>query len=169
MNTKVEGPDGGAPARCRVVAWVPVALWMAAILFLSGPAFSAEHTGGWLRSILGVLVPSLEPACLEIIDWILRKFAHLVEYAVLGALNARALSRGRTRRESGATALAAIGLAVLWAIVDETRQSFVGSRTGSAWDVLLDAAGAAAGAFLHRRGRQRFMERQAKAPPRRPD
>jgi VanZ family protein len=40
----------------------------------------------------------------------------------------------------------AVALAITWAVLDEYHQSFVASRTGSAGDVLIDAAGAIVGA-----------------------
>lgn len=164
MSSATVTEKGAAPDRRRLVLWGPVAVWMAVILLLGGDAFSAERTGGWLRSILRVVAPLLEPSRFDMIHSILRKFAHVVEYAVLGALNARALSSGRRGRQTPATSLAAIGLAALWAMVDEGSQAFVAGRTASAGDVLFDAAGAGAGTLVRRCARRRITARPETAP-----
>ena len=78
-------------------------------------------------------------------DYILRKLAHMFEYAVLCALVARAFAgAGLTgRRQVGY----AVILAVLYAVTDEYHQSFVPGRFCSPMDVLIDAVGAAAGYY----------------------
>jgi VanZ family protein len=82
-------------------------------------------------------------------DLVLRKLAHAAEYAVLGALLVRALG----------SRAAAVLAGVAYAASDEWHQTFVTGRQGSAWDVLVDTAGVAAGALLWglasaRRGRR---------------
>ena len=47
-----------------------------------------------------------------------------------------------------------VGFAIIVASFDEGRQSLVASRTGSAWDVILDAVGALTGTFLLLRWRE---------------
>ncbi len=58
-------------------------------------------------------------------DLVLRKAAHLAEYAILGALLARA-----TR-----SPLVAVALAALYAVSDEVHQTFVEGRVGAPLDV----------------------------------
>jgi VanZ family protein len=94
-----------------VLLWLPVVAW-AALIF----AFSA--------------VPSLSSG-LGTWDTVLRKGAHLGEYAVLGALLLRALG-------SEAAALLA---GVAYAATDELHQHFVRGRHASPVDVAIDAVG----------------------------
>ncbi len=94
----------------RLSLWAPVVLW-AAVIF----AFSS--------------VPNLGTG-LGIWDLVLRKLAHLVEYAILGLSLSRAVA-----------AAPAFALGVLYAVSDEVHQSFVEGRNGSPWDVAIDAAG----------------------------
>ena len=70
-----------------------------------------------------------------------RKLGHLTAYGVFAALAFRSV-RG-DRRPTRGLALSALGIAVLLASADELLQSFSSDRGGSAWDVLLDACGAA--------------------------
>ena len=101
--------------RSALAAWLPVVLWAAVIFaFSSVPSLSTE---------LGTL------------DTILRKLAHLAEYAILGALLARALHRP----------VVAVALAGLYAVSDEVHQTFVEGRVGAVLDVGIDTVGALAG------------------------
>jgi VanZ family protein len=80
-------------------------------------------------------------------DLALRKVAHAAEYAVLGALLARAL------RNPGVAALAG----VLYAVSDELHQAFVPGRMGSPLDVAIDAVGVLAGVLVWERTRARRL------------
>ena len=67
------------------------------------------------------------------LDLILRKLAHMAEYAALWLLWWRALGY----RHGVAAVLIALG----YAITDEYHQTFVDGRVGTPVDVLIDAAG----------------------------
>jgi len=79
-------------------------------------------------------------------EFLLRKLAHLAEYAVLGALLLLLLHavfrRGRW------LAPAAIAIVFLFAVTDEIHQSYVQGRTPLPEDVMLDTLGACFGALL---------------------
>ncbi|HEX5582385.1 VanZ family protein [Gaiella sp.] len=111
--------------RAALSAWLPVVAW-AAVIF----AFSA--------------VPSLGTG-LGTWDLVLRKLAHFTEYAILGALLARA-----TRRS-----WVALVLAALYAASDEVHQTFVEGRHGAVRDVAIDTVGALVGVFAWTRWRRR--------------
>jgi VanZ family protein len=96
-------------------AWAPIVLW-AAVIF----AFSA--------------VPSLSSG-LGTWDLLVRKIAHLSEYAILGALLVRAIQRP-------AVAILAGGL---YAVSDELHQHFVRGRHAAWYDVLIDTVGVTIG------------------------
>jgi VanZ family protein len=102
----------------RLTAWLPVAVWAALIFTFSS-------------------IPSLDSG-LETWDTVLRKLAHVAEYAVLGALLYRAL-----RREP-----AAIALGSLYALTDEIHQTFVSGRQGSPVDWIIDTVGVVVGVLL---------------------
>ncbi len=76
-------------------------------------------------------------------DLVLRKLAHLTEYAVLGALLVRALARP-------ALAILAGGL---YAASDEFHQHFVRGRHGVWYDVVIDTVGVTIGVVVWRRSR----------------
>jgi VanZ family protein len=112
-------------ARSRVLTvWLPVVLWAALIFtFSSIPALSTG-LGTW--------------------DTILRKGAHITEYAILGALLLRAFERE-------APALAA---GIAYAASDELHQHFVRGRHASPVDVAIDAIGITLGMLVWLRVRE---------------
>ena len=84
------------------------------------------------------------------LDFILRKLAHMTEYALLTALWAWAL-QPVTRLN---LAIAAT-IAVLYAISDEYHQTFVTGRSGTVTDVLIDSVGVGVAIALLRYHRPR--------------
>jgi VanZ family protein len=78
-------------------------------------------------------------------DLVLRKIAHMAEYGLLVFLWWRAL---RTRAPARAAIAAAFAIGLAYAATDEYHQSFVEGRHGTPVDVLVDAAGMAAVAWL---------------------
>ena len=105
--------------------WLPVLAW-AAVIF----AFSS--------------IPSLSSG-LGVWDTVLRKGAHVTEYAILGALLYRALERE----------VPALAAGIAYAATDEFHQHFVRGRHASPIDVGIDAVGVAFGMILWLRLRQR--------------
>ncbi len=108
-------------ASARLARWGPVVAWAAVIFAFSSVPHLGTGLGGW--------------------DLVLRKLAHLAEFAVLGALLMRAL--GRTRP--------AIALGSLYAATDELHQAFVDGRVASPVDWGIDTAGVLAGVLLYTR------------------
>ena len=112
--------------RSRVVTvWLPVVAWAAVIFAVSSVPHLGTGLGTW--------------------DTVLRKGAHVTEYAILGALLYRAVGRE-------ATALAA---GIAYAATDELHQFFVRGRHASPVDVAIDAVGLAFGMLVWLRVRER--------------
>jgi VanZ family protein len=126
--------------------WLPVLVWLGVIFAGSADIFSAEQTSRFLVRFLRWLDPQISISTIATIHLGLRKFGHLIEYAVLAALLWRALrSAGGLRTKMPALF---IGIWLACAIVaasDEFHQSFVASRTASLNDALIDSLGAAVG------------------------
>jgi VanZ family protein len=135
----------------RPAHWLPPVLWMGVIFWLSTDTASAEHTGQLLLPVLRWLLPWATPGQLATIHGLLRKGAHLTEYAILAALWYRAFRRGPTLGPPAAGRLAFMS-SVAWAILDEWHQSLLPSRTSSAVDVAIDSTGAALALVLTNRG-----------------
>jgi len=126
-------------------------------MWFSTDVGSAEHTEGWLFPILRALAPWATPAQLQTVHGLVRKGAHLSEYAILAALWLRALARGRAAPPPAA-AWIAFAISLAWAILDEAHQSLVPTRTASATDVAIDGAGALLAVVVGRLGWRRAAE-----------
>ncbi len=103
-----------------VSRWLPAVLWAAVIFAFSSIPSLSSGLGTW--------------------DTVLRKGAHMTEYAVLAWLLVRAA------RSYGW----AFGLAVAYAATDEFHQTFVRGRHGRPLDVGFDAVGALVGLWVSR-------------------
>jgi VanZ family protein len=101
--------------------WLPVLLWAAVIFALSSIPSLGTGLGTW--------------------DVILRKGAHVTEYAVLAFLLARSLEREAP----------ALALGILYAASDELHQAFVRGRHASPVDVAIDTGGLLLGLLAWRR------------------
>jgi len=91
----------------------------------------------------------MSPQTIWVILVVIRKCAHVTEYAVLALLLWRALRSIPVLRAKTLIVLAAVVLGcALFAATDEFHQTFVKSRTPSVRDVLLDIAGAILGLLI---------------------
>ncbi len=131
-------------------------------MWFSTGDFSAEQTGRVLDPLLRWLLPGATDAQLEALHGLARKAAHVIEYAVLSALWFVTLTRERGLAPRRA-AWIAFGVAVAWAFLDELHQATEPTRTASAIDVGVDAAGALAAAMIGRQGWGRALEAAAVA------
>jgi VanZ family protein len=129
-------------------AWLPVILWMTLMFFGSTDLLSAEHTSRFLTPLLRWFNPAISPGAIADIHLLVRKAAHVTEYAVLTGLLFRAFRP--TITDFWWRAAVALVPALLFAPADEFHQSFVPSRTSSPFDVLIDYAGAVLGIIICR-------------------
>jgi VanZ family protein len=130
-----------------LAAWAPVMLWMGVIFWLSGDQFSDEHTAAWLTRIPLLEVLGLSPASIDLVNLIVRKSAHFVEYAILSMLVYRAIGISAPGMAARRVLLVTACLAIAIGGVDELRQTATQTRTGSSRDVAIDSVGALAGAL----------------------
>jgi len=100
--------------------WIFVFVWAGLIFFLSHqPFLKSGLPNQW--------------------DFVLRKLAHITEYAILTWLLIRALKEYQLTNKQ--IIFLAISLAVLYALSDEYHQTFILGRQGTLRDVLIDSSG----------------------------
>jgi VanZ family protein len=128
----------------RALRLVPPLAWTAFIVWLSTDTWSAAETASAILPVLHRLMPWATPEQIEIAHWLVRKTAHVVNYAVLAALWSFALGP----RDAWRRWRAPLGLSILTAALDELYQSTTVARTASPADVLLDSAAAGAALVL---------------------
>lgn len=110
-----------------VIFWLPVILWMCVIFM-----FSAHPTGSASQ--------------VHWQDFVVKKMAHITEYAILTVLLFRAFrSTGMQKRQAAKYALV---LAVIYAATDEFHQSFTPGREPTIRDVIIDTIGATLSVIL---------------------
>lgn len=109
------------PKPSRIAAWVAVVAWCIVIFWFSSIPSLSTGLGFW--------------------DLLLRKAAHMTEYAILMLL----LLRTRI------PVWLALTLGVLYASSDEWHQTFVEGRAGRPVDVLIDTIGLLLGLMVARR------------------
>jgi VanZ family protein len=141
----------------RLVIWLPPILWAGIVLAMSSPVMSSENTGSILGPVLAWLLPSLRPVHVDLIHYVLRKSAHVVEYGILALLWRRGFVRGENLRP-GPGGWAALAVCMAVATIDERHQSFVPGRTGTPTDMVLDSAAAAAAIVFTSVGWWRVVE-----------
>ena len=111
-----------APMTLRnLVYWLPTIAWMGLIFILSSRQ-TVQTTEFYLA------------------DFILKKTAHLLEYAVLATLIYHSLKNTHPLSQDKIFTLA-FTLTLLYAISDETHQLYVPHRTGTVRDIFIDAIG----------------------------
>lgn len=116
--------------RNLIFYYLPPVIWMGVIF-----AFSAQ--------------PVIKTTDFFLADFLMKKTAHFVEYAVLSVLVYRALIRSGVG--SRKATIISIIFSILYAISDEWHQSFTPGREPHIRDVIIDSVGAFFGALTARR------------------
>lgn len=130
--------------------------WMGVIFYLSSqPAVqSAGLSGGILtrlRELAGDIPVIGQVFVMSMTEHMLRKGAHMTEYAILGVLlllSMRQYLRGTEKETEGYRILIAFVIGVLYAVSDEYHQTFVPGRSGEIKDVCIDSVGVVIGIAL---------------------
>jgi VanZ family protein len=129
----------------RFVFYVgPVVLWLGVIYLSSTKLGASENTLRFLGRLIELLQPegdAVSPESMGRLNFVVRKVAHITEYAILTLLLVRALQYGRQALRPGVLLMAS-ALSLLYAVSDEIHQQFVSGRSATAKDVALDAFGA---------------------------
>ena len=119
--------------------WLPVVVWMG-VIFAGSSISKVQQVGD------------------ETLDGLAHRAAHLLEFAVLGALLLRATSKGGpvSKREIIIT-LIVIGL---YGVSDEFHQRFTPGRSSDGSTVLFDMAGGVIGVWVWQRWARRATPQQ---------
>jgi VanZ family protein len=138
----------------KLVSWLLVIVWCIAIYCFSEFSwFTGENTKRVLDTVLSYLrFGGGEEEGPSLLNFIIRKLAHLTEFGILAVLVWRALSPKR------AAYVGAWLFATVYAMTDEWHQSFEPGRTAAPKDVAIDSCGALLaliGVFLYMRWKKK--------------
>jgi VanZ family protein len=109
--------------------WLPVIIWMI-VIFIGSSIGSVPRVGG------------------KALDAVVHRVAHVIEFAVLGALTLRAMSQGKRVTKRGL--ISTVIVVVLYGASDELHQRFTPGRSSEGIAVVFDAVGGLMGAWLYR-------------------
>ncbi|WP_422445626.1 VanZ family protein [Thermoanaerobacterium sp. DL9XJH110] len=118
--------------KIRWFKWLTVIIWCIIIFwFTASPMATGDNTAKIIAENT-----SLPYNGVEMVNVIIRKYAHLMVFGILALLFRRAINPARHAY------FLAWGFTRLYALSDEWHQAFVPGRSASIRDVILDSAGA---------------------------
>ena len=122
----------------KVISWILLIFWMIVIF-----SFSSQNGGessGLSNSIVYFMENLLNVTFnREIISFLIRKIAHITEYAILTFLVINLFKQYKILNRENLIII--LVLCVFYAITDECHQLFIAGRNGSFRDVLVDSLG----------------------------
>jgi len=140
--------------------WLTTAVWAGLIFYFSTSTFGGALTVWLLQQVLSWAHLNLAPDAFAFLHFLLRKLAHLTEYAMFAILLYGSLSGGKGFAWRPRTALRCIALAATYSLTDELHQAFVPGRGASLADCGIDTAGTALAMLLLYAG-HRFVQMRA--------
>lgn len=147
MSPAPKKPGSNQNGRRSWLWLLAAAVWT--LVIWSNSLRPAEQSDAQSGQVLQWLLPLLRRTGLPETIWhtLVRKLAHMTEFALLGLLwTGGLIPRGRAGCLDAA--IRAAGLCLLTGMTDETIQLFIPGRSGQVTDVWIDFLGAALGLLL---------------------
>jgi len=131
------------------VIWkLTAAAWAALIFYLSTAGFGGSFTEWLLGQVFTFLHISVSPVTFELVHHLMRKSAHMTEYAIFGMLLYGSSRHKRPFDWHPRRALICVAIAAAYSLTDEFHQRFVPGRGPSLWDCGIDTIGATLGVLV---------------------
>jgi VanZ family protein len=130
----------------KKIWWLLTAAWAGMIFNLSRAPYASASSEKLLCKVLDWF--SILPQNLNLLNNVLRKSAHLTEYAVLAVFLYNAMKPVGAPSWSGKAAFWALLASGSYSLTDEFHQMFVPGRRASLFDCLIDTTGAFLGLFV---------------------
>lgn len=128
----------------KLILWILIFVWMITIFMFSAQNGdeSSELSQGFLRTFILRFTPdNISEDIVNMMEYIIRKCAHMTEYAVFGILVFYQIKLYRLFEKEWNRIIMAVICVMIYASTDEIHQLFVGGRSGRFTDVLIDTAG----------------------------
>lgn len=126
----------------RLLTIITVAVFLVVLAAFAGVLLAHANTLAIVDPLVRWVRPTTSSSDIAHIHNVARKFGHFLIPAVAFAL----LVIGPLRKRP----LMALALCALFAVIDESLQTFTPGRSGSLWDVILDTSGALFAYFVCR-------------------
>jgi VanZ family protein len=149
-----------------ILLWVVTVAWAAQIFDFSTATFGGVFTTWLLSQILHLLHVTVSFPTFRLLHHLMRKSAHITEYALFSMLLYCSLGR-RSRAWKKKTAICTLVVSALYSLSDEFHQLFVPGRGPSIFDSGIDTLGACLGIliiFLSTRFKKQRPEASASGP-----
>lgn len=128
--------------------WAVTAAWAGQIFFFSTQTFGGLFTAWLLAQILALLHLSVSTSTFLLLHHLLRKGAHVTEYALLSMLLYHSLTQKPGLEWRKRPALMSLTIAAVYSLTDEFHQRFVPGRGPSLFDSGIDTLGACLGLLI---------------------
>lgn len=128
----------------KLILWILIFVWMITIFMFSAQNGdeSSELSQGFLRTFILRFTPdNISEDIVNMMEYIIRKCAHMTEYAVFGILVFYQIKLYRLFEKEWNRIVMTVICVMIYASTDEIHQLFVGGRSGRFTDVLIDTAG----------------------------
>ena len=128
----------------KLILWILIFVWMITIFMFSAQNgdVSSELSQGFLRTFILRFTPdNISEDIVNMMEYIIRKCAHMTEYSVFGILVFYQIKLYRLFEKEWNRIVMAVICVMIYASTDEIHQLFVGGRSGRFTDVLIDTAG----------------------------
>lgn len=127
----------------RILWWAITLAWAALIFYLSTQTFTPAFSQALLARTLDWLHLHVSQGTFDFLhDYLLRKLAHLIEYAMFALLLYGVPGDQRQMLWRPRRAIACILLAAAYSLTDEYHQSYIPGRHASLLDCAFDTVGA---------------------------
>lgn len=120
-----------------------VIIWMSIIFILS--SYNGNDSSEQSGVIVNFLANILNINNIELLNLIIRKFAHFTEYSILGFLVMNLVKDYNKKY-----IIISIITCIIYAVSDEVHQLFVPGRSCQLMDVLIDSFGSIIGIYLYK-------------------
>lgn len=122
----------------KFLAWVALLVWMGVIFYFSHQSGDAsmQLSDGILDSFKSLFQNFLD---YHTLSYIVRKIAHFTEYFILGLLIYHLVKQYRVISKTEIIWM--ILFCVIYAMLDEFHQVFIGGRSPKVFDVIIDSLG----------------------------
>lgn len=121
-----------------------VLIWMIIIFIMS--SFNAEDSANQSNFIVNIIANILNINNIELLNLIIRKLAHYIEYLILGILVINMFIKNNIPKSY----LISIIFCVIYAISDEIHQFIIPGRACQIKDILIDSIGSITGIYLYK-------------------
>ena len=136
-------------ARVHAIVWkVTSVAWAGLIFYLSSQGFGSNFTLALMHELVRILHFNLSAVSFEILHHLVRKLAHLTEYAIFAMLLYGSVADDNPFRWRPPRALACLLIPALYSLTDEFHQVFSSGRGPSLIDCGIDTIGASIGILL---------------------